>query len=129
MSELLKNLKETERRKEESLTKVENLQRSVTQLEEEKAGLDGKLRNMHEQINQLRDQKRLTEERLNRTETALTLQVRNDLDWVLYSITAFYIKSDYPGFENVTSGNKSVPSQSRYRFPPIIKALDAGFGW
>ena len=78
LSQLLKNLKETERKKEESLTKVQNLQRSVKQLEDEKADLDGKLRNMHEEMNQLRDQKGLIEERLNRTETALTLQVRND---------------------------------------------------
>lgn len=78
LSELLKNLKESERKKEESLAKVENLQRSVIHLEDEKAGLDGKLRNMNEEMNQLRDQKRLLEERLNRTETALTLQVRND---------------------------------------------------
>lgn len=60
------------------MIKVQNLQRSVTQLEDEKAGLDEKLRNMQQEMSQLRDQKGLIEERLNRTETALTLQVRND---------------------------------------------------
>ena len=75
LSELLQNLKESERKKEESLVKVDSLQSAVGHLEEERAGLDGKLRAVHQEINQLRDQKRLTEDRLNSAETALTLQV------------------------------------------------------
>lgn len=56
--------------------KVESLQSAVAKLEEERAGLDEKLRAVHQEMNQLRDQKRLLEERLNSAETALTLQVR-----------------------------------------------------
>lgn len=56
--------------------KVESLQSAVAKLEEERAGLDEKLRAVHQEMNQLRDQKRLLEERLNGAETALTLQVR-----------------------------------------------------
>jgi len=75
LSELLQNLKESERKKEESLVKVDSLQSAVAHSEEEKAALDAKLRDMHQEMNELRDQKRLLEERLNSTETALTLQV------------------------------------------------------
>lgn len=77
LSELLQNLKESERKKEESLVKVDSLQSAVGHLEEERAELDGKLRAVHQEMNQLRDQKRLLEDRLNSAETALTLQVRN----------------------------------------------------
>ena len=77
LSELLQNLKDSERKKEESLVKVDSLQSAVGHLEEERAGLDGKLRAVHQEMNQLKDQKRLLEERLNSAETALTLQVRD----------------------------------------------------
>lgn len=76
LSELLQNLKDAERKKEESSVKVESLQNSVAKLEEERAALDGKLRAVHQEMNELREQKRLLEERLNSSETALTLQVR-----------------------------------------------------
>lgn len=76
LSELLQNLKDAERKKEESSVKVDSLQNSVAKLEEERAALDGKLRAVHQEMNQLREQKRLLEERLNSSETALTLQVR-----------------------------------------------------
>lgn len=75
LSELLQNLKESERKKEESLVKVDSLQSAMTHLEEERAALDGKLRDVHQEMNELRDKKRLLEERLNDAETALTLQV------------------------------------------------------
>ena len=75
LSELVQNLTESERKKEECLVKVENLQSAVVQLQEEREGLDGKLRALHQEMNQLRDQKRLLAERLNSSETALTLQV------------------------------------------------------
>ena len=75
LSELLQNLKESERKKEESLVKVDSLQSAMTHLEEERAALDGKLRDVHQEMNELRDKKRLLEERLNEAETALTLQV------------------------------------------------------
>ena len=75
LSELLQNLKESERKKEESLVKVDSLQSAMTHLEEERAALDGKLRDVHQEMNELRDQKRLLEERLNNAETGLTLQV------------------------------------------------------
>jgi len=68
-------VKESERKKEESLVKVDSLQSAVAHSEEERAALDGKLRDVHQEMNELRDQKRLLEERLNSTETALTLQV------------------------------------------------------
>lgn len=77
LSELLQNLKESERKKEESQAKVENLQSTLRHAEEERVELDGKLRTVHQEMNQLRDQKRLLEERLNSSETALTLQVWN----------------------------------------------------
>ena len=77
LSELLQNLKESERKKEESQAKVENLQSTLRRAEEERVELDGKLRTVHQEMNQLRDQKRLLEERLNSSETALTLQVWN----------------------------------------------------
>jgi len=77
LSELLQNLKESERKKEESQAKVENLQSTLRHAEEERVELDGKLRSVHQEMNQLRDQKRLLEERLNSSETALTLQVWN----------------------------------------------------
>lgn len=76
LSELLQNLKDAERKKEESSVKVDSLQNSVARLEEERAALDGKLRAVHQEMNELREQKRLLEERLNSSETALTLQVR-----------------------------------------------------
>mgnify|MGYP002255226839 CR=1 FL=1 len=76
LSELLQNLKDAERKKEESSVKVDSLQNSVAKLEEERAALDGKLRAVHQEMNELREQKRLLEERLNSSETALTLQVR-----------------------------------------------------
>ena len=76
LSELLQNLKDAERKKEESSVKVDSLQSSVAKLEEERAALDGKLRAVHQEMNELREQKRLLEERLNSSETALTLQVR-----------------------------------------------------
>ena len=76
LSELLHNLKDAERKKEESSVKVDSLQNSVAKLEEEGAALDGKLRAVHQEMNELREQKRLLEERLNSSETALTLQVR-----------------------------------------------------
>lgn len=76
LSELLQNLKDAERKKEESSVKVDSLQNSVAKLEEERAALDGKLRAFHQEMNELREQKRLLEERLNSSETALTLQVR-----------------------------------------------------
>lgn len=76
LSELLQNLKDAERKKEESSVKVDSLQNSVAKLEEERAALDGKLRAVHLEMNELREQKRLLEERLNSSETALTLQVR-----------------------------------------------------
>lgn len=76
LSELLQNLKDAERKKEESSVKVDSLQNSVAKLEEERAALDGKLRAIHQEMNELREQKRLLEERLNSSETALTLQVR-----------------------------------------------------
>lgn len=76
LSELLQNLKDAERKKEESSMKVDSLQNSVAKLEEERAALDGKLRAVHQEMNELREQKRLLEERLNSSETALTLQVR-----------------------------------------------------
>lgn len=75
LTELLRNLKDSERKKEESQAKVENLQSTLRNTEEERAELDGKLRTIHQETNQLRDQKRLLEERLNSSETALTLQV------------------------------------------------------
>lgn len=75
LSELLQNLKESVRKKEESLVKVDSLQSAMTHLEEERAALDGKLRDVHQEMNELRDKKRLLEERLNNAETALTLQV------------------------------------------------------
>lgn len=78
LNELLQNLKDSERKKEESLVKVESLQNAVAQLEEERAALDGRLRAVHQEMNELRDQKRLLEERLNSSETALTLQVRGE---------------------------------------------------
>lgn len=77
LSELLQNVKDSERKKEESLVKVDSLQSAVAHLEEERAGLDGKLRAVHQEMNLLKDQKRLLEERLNSAETALTLQVRS----------------------------------------------------
>lgn len=77
LSELLQNLKESERKKEESQAKVENLQSTLRHGEEERVEMDGKLRTVHQEMNQLRDQKRLLEERLNSSETALTLQVWN----------------------------------------------------
>lgn len=83
LSELLQNLKDAERKKEESSVKVESLQNSVAKLEEERAALDGKLRAVHQEMNELREQKRLLEERLNSSETALTLQVR----WILFSVS------------------------------------------
>lgn len=76
LSELLQNLKDAERKKEESSVKVDSLQNSVAKLEEERTALDGKLRAVHQEMNELREQKRLLEERLNSSETALTLQVR-----------------------------------------------------
>lgn len=76
LSELLQNLKDAERKKEESSVKVDSLQNSVAKLEEKRAALDGKLRAVHQEMNELREQKRLLEERLNSSETALTLQVR-----------------------------------------------------
>lgn len=76
LSELLQNLKDAERKKEESSVKVDSLQNSVAKLEEERVALDGKLRAVHQEMNELREQKRLLEERLNSSETALTLQVR-----------------------------------------------------
>lgn len=76
LSELLQNLKDAERKKEESSVKVDSLQNSVAKLEEERAALDGKLRAVHQEMNELREQKRLLEKRLNSSETALTLQVR-----------------------------------------------------
>lgn len=76
LSELLQNLKDAERKKEESSVKVDSLQNSVAKLEEERAALDGKLRAVHQEMNELKEQKRLLEERLNSSETALTLQVR-----------------------------------------------------
>lgn len=76
LSELLHNLKDAERKKEESSVKVDSFQNSVAKLEEERAALDGKLRAVHQEMNELREQKRLLEERLNSSETALTLQVR-----------------------------------------------------
>ena len=76
LSELLQNLKDAERKKEESSVKVDSLQNSVAKLEEERAALDGKLRAVHQEMNELREQKRLLEERLNSSETALTLHVR-----------------------------------------------------
>lgn len=76
LSELLQNLKDAERKKDESSVKVDSLQNSVAKLEEERAALDGKLRAVHQEMNELREQKRLLEERLNSSETALTLQVR-----------------------------------------------------
>lgn len=76
LSELLHNLKDAERKKEESSVKVDSLKNSVAKLEEERAALDGKLRAVHQEMNELREQKRLLEERLNSSETALTLQVR-----------------------------------------------------
>ena len=76
LSELLQNLKDAERKKEESSVKVDSLQSSVAKLEEERAALDGKLRAVHQEMNELREQKRLLDERLNSSETALTLQVR-----------------------------------------------------
>lgn len=76
LSELLQNLKDAERKKEESSVKVDSLQNSAAKLEEERAALDGKLRAVHQEMNELREQKRLLEERLNSSETALTLQVR-----------------------------------------------------
>lgn len=76
LSELLQNLKDAERKKEESSAKLDSLQNSVAKLEEERAALDGKLRAVHQEMNELREQKRLLEERLNSSETALTLQVR-----------------------------------------------------
>ena len=76
LSELLQNLKDAERKKEESSVKVDSLQNSVAKLVEERAALDGKLRAVHQEMNELREQKRLLEERLNSSETALTLQVR-----------------------------------------------------
>lgn len=54
-----------------------NLQSALRHAEEERVELDGKLRTVHQEMNQLRDQKRLLEERLNSSETALTLQVWN----------------------------------------------------
>ena len=75
LSELLQNLKESERKRGESLVKVDSLQNAVAHLEEERAELDGKIRTLHQEVNQLRDQKRLLEERMNSAETALTLQV------------------------------------------------------
>ena len=75
MSELQQNLKESERKKEESLVKVDSLQSAVAHLEEERAALGGKLRDVQQEMNELRDQKRLLEERLNNAETELTLQV------------------------------------------------------
>ena len=77
LSELLQTLKETERKKDESLVKVDSLQNAVAHLEEDRAELDGRLRTVHQEMNELRDQKRLLEERLNSSETALTLQVKN----------------------------------------------------
>ena len=56
---------------------MENLQSTLRHAEEERVELDGKLRTVHQEMNQLRDQKRLLEERLNSSETALTLQVWN----------------------------------------------------
>lgn len=81
LSELLQILKESERKKEESLVKVDSLQSAVANLEEERVALDGKLRDVHQEMNELRDQKRLLEERLNSAETALTLQVRFYFSW------------------------------------------------
>ena len=78
LSELMQNLKESERRKEESLVKVGSLQSAVAHLEEERAAMDAKLRTVHQEMNELRDQRRLLEERLNNTETALALQVKNN---------------------------------------------------
>lgn len=83
LSELLQNLKDAERKKEESSVKVDSLQNSVAKLEEERAALDGKLRAVHQEMNELREQKRLLEERLNSSETALTLQVR----LILFSVS------------------------------------------
>lgn len=56
---------------------MENLQNTLRHAEEERVEMDGKLRTVHQEMNKLRDQKRLLEERLNSSETALTLQVWN----------------------------------------------------
>ena len=92
LSELLQNLRESERKKEESLVKVDSLQNAVGHLEEERAELDGKLRAVHQEMNQLRDQKRLLEDRLNSAETALTLQVRNGRYLLLFFVTVRYFR-------------------------------------
>ena len=65
--------------------KVDSLQSAVARLEEERAEMDGKLRTVHQEMNELRDQKRLLEERLNSTETALTLQVRREYCYISFS--------------------------------------------
>ena len=94
LSELLQNLKESERKKEESQAKVENLQSTLRHAEEERMELDGKLRTVHQEMNQLRDQKRLLEERLNSSETALTLQVWNCRSGYCFSeLNAFVISA------------------------------------
>ena len=75
LSELVQNLKESERKQEDTAAKVENFQRIVSAMEEEQSNLDSRLRIAHEELNSQREQRRQIEEQINNTNTALTLKV------------------------------------------------------
>ena len=88
IGELVQNLKEAERKRDESAVKLETLQRAVAGIEEERANLDTKLRNAHAEMNEQREQRREVEERLNSSSTALSLQVGRNWDFVDFSALA-----------------------------------------
>ena len=75
LGELVQTLKQSERKQDESATKLEGLQRVVASMEEEQVNFDCRLRNAHAELNDQREQKRQVEEQLNTPNTALTLKV------------------------------------------------------
>ena len=80
LTDLLQNLKESERKREDSQVKVDSLQKAVTRIEEERLEMESRLRNLHGEINEMREQKREVEERFGNSQMAITLQVMDTTD-------------------------------------------------
>lgn len=77
LNELLQNYRETERKRDEALSKVETLQRMVSELEEDRVSASTRIKDLHGEIQTIKEQKKQFEAHYSSSQTTLTLKVHS----------------------------------------------------